>query len=60
MADLSNLAAHLADGSLEVIGLTTPPRSRKPIKQFPPESWQTWLFQLEESNAHPTAQDCER
>lgn len=52
MTDLSNLAAQLLDGSIEVIDLTTPLHSGTPILQLPPEMGQTSSFELEEISAY--------
>ena len=52
MTDLSNLAAQLVDGSIEVIDLTSPLHSGTPILQLPPEMGQTWPFELEEISAY--------
>jgi kynurenine formamidase len=48
MADLASLAAHLADGSVEVVDLTSPLHAGTPILQLPPQWGQTAPFQLEE------------
>src|SRR5579863_2661822 len=48
MPDLHALAAQLADGSIEVIDLTSPLHAGTPILQLPPQWGQTNTFQLEE------------
>lgn len=47
MSVLSQLADALAQGSIEVIDLTTPLSSDTPILQLPEQFGQTWPFQLE-------------
>jgi kynurenine formamidase len=48
MPDLASLAAHIIDGSIEVVDLTSPLHSQTPILQLPPEFGQTAPFELEE------------
>ena len=48
MTDLGSLAARIADGSIEVIDLTSPLHAGTPILQPPPQWGQTNTFQLEE------------
>src|ERR1700748_1480855 len=48
MTDLGSLAARIADGSIEVIDLTSPLHAGTPILQLPPQWGQTNTFQLEE------------
>ena len=48
MPDLHALAAQLADGSIEVIDLTSPLHAGTPILALPPQFGQTATFQLEE------------
>lgn len=48
MTDLSALAADLADGSIEVIDLTSPLHAGTPVLALPPEMGQTAAFELEE------------
>ncbi|MEO3787313.1 cyclase family protein [Actinocorallia sp. B10E7] len=48
MTDLSAFAAGLADGSIEVIDLTSPLHAGTPILMLPPEMGQTARFELEE------------
>ena len=47
MADLLQLGLSIADGSVEVIDLTSPLHSGTPILQLPPEMGQTANFELE-------------
>jgi kynurenine formamidase len=47
MSDLSQLAAGIVDGSVEVIDLTSPLHSGTPILKLPPEFGQTATFELE-------------
>jgi len=48
MSDLTQLAAGIVDGTVEVVDLTSPLHSGTPILQLPPEFGQTATFQLEE------------
>ncbi len=48
MSDLSILLAGLADGSIEVVDLTSPLHAGTPILSLPPEMGQTATFELEE------------
>jgi kynurenine formamidase len=48
MSLLSDLAAAVAAGSIEVVDLTAPLSSETPILQLPPPFGNTWPFQLEE------------
>jgi kynurenine formamidase len=48
MPDLHALAAQLADGSIEVVDLTSPLHAGTPILALPPQFGQTATFQLEE------------
>jgi len=48
MADLTEFAAKIIDGSIEVVDLTSPLHPGTPILQLPPEWGQTQPFQLEE------------
>jgi kynurenine formamidase len=45
---LSELAAHIIDGTIEVVDLTSPLHAETPILRLPPEFGQTLPFQLEE------------
>jgi kynurenine formamidase len=48
MTDLASVAARIADGSIEVVVLTSPLHAGTPILHLPPEWGQTQTFQLEE------------
>jgi kynurenine formamidase len=48
VSSLSNLAADLAIGAVEVVDLSAPLSDRTPILQLPPEFGQTATFELEE------------
>jgi kynurenine formamidase len=48
MADLTEFAAMIIDGSIEVVDLTSPLHPDTPILRLPPEWGQTQPFQLEE------------
>jgi kynurenine formamidase len=48
MADLTEFAAQIIDGSIEVVDLTSPLHQNTPILQLPPQWGQTQPFQLEE------------
>ncbi|MFI1585500.1 cyclase family protein [Embleya sp. NPDC020630] len=48
MADLTALATHLLDGSIEVVDLTSPLHAGTPLLALPPEYGQTAPFELEE------------
>ena len=48
MADLSEFAAQLLSGDIEVVDLTAPLHASTPILQLPPQWGQTQPFQLEE------------
>ncbi|MFE5528224.1 cyclase family protein, partial [Embleya sp. NPDC056538] len=48
MVDLTALATHLLDGSIEVVDLTSPLHAGTPLLALPPEYGQTAPFELEE------------
>ena len=48
MPDLHAIAAQLADGSIEVVDLTSPLHAGTPVLALPPQFGQTATFQLEE------------
>lgn len=48
MPGLASLAAHIIDGSVDVVDLTSPLHGNTPILQLPPQWGQTAPFQLDE------------
>src|SRR5215472_12089496 len=52
MPDLQALAAQLADGTIEVVDLTSPLHAGTPILALPPQFGQTASFEFEEISSY--------